>query len=283
MTDIVYLNGELIAKHQAKISILDRGFLFSDGIYEVIPVYSSTPFRLEQHLSRLQYCLDQLSIINPHSNIEWKNIIRTLIERNGGGHLSIYMHITRGVGVDRNHIGGESLSPTVLVMASPLTISEQAIQTTTATLLEDTRWHHCDIKSVALLSNVMLRNQAEQLGHGEALLHRNGVVTEGSTSNVFIVKHREVYTPKQSNLILGGITRDVIIELAENAGLKLHQENISKQQLLNADEVWISSSTREISPVTAIDDKIIGNGEIGPVAKALHSEFQTFKKSLIRH
>ena len=281
MTDIVYLNGELLAKKDAKISVLDRGFLFADGIYEVIPVYNSSPFRLKQHLDRLAYCLEQLGIINPHSDIEWKNIIRTLIERNGGGHLSIYLQVTRGVSNDRNQLIDEIMTPTVMLLASPLLVSEESIETATATLLADIRWQHCDIKSIALLGNIMLRNKAQQLGCDEAILHRDNVITEGSTSNVFMVKFREVYTPKQNQLILGGITRDVIIELAETSGLKVHQQNITVDDLLSADEVWISSSSREISPITQIDGKIIGSGQVGPVANALHREFQAFKKTLI--
>ena len=281
MTNIVYLNGDLLAKEDAKVSVLDRGFLFADGIYEVIPVYNDKPFRLEQHLARLQYCLEQVDIDNPHSNIEWKNIINTLIKRNGGGHLSIYLQITRGVSETRNHDKPDDISPTVFLMASELTVDETNIATTSAALLEDIRWQFCDIKSISLLGNMLLKNQAKAKGHSEAILHRDGFVTEGSTSNVFIVKHREVFTPPQNNLILGGITRDVIIELAEAAGLKVHQQQITVDELLAADEVWITSSSREISPVTNIDENIIGNGNIGPVAKVLHQEFQDFKKSLI--
>ncbi len=281
MTDIVYLNGDLVAKHSAKISVLDRGFLFADGVYEVIPVYNSTPFRLKQHLTRLNHCLEQLEIPRPHSDIEWKNIICTLIERNGGGNLAIYLQITRGISKERNHLLDADMTPTVLLMASKLTVAEENIHSITATLLSDIRWHHCDIKSIALLGNIMLSNKARQLGHDEAILHRDGLVTEGAASNVFMVKHREVFTPPQNQLILGGITRDVIIELAEGSGLKVHQQDIHIDQLLSADEVWISSSSREISPISQIDDKIIGSGTIGPVANALHSEFQAFKKTLI--
>ncbi|WP_068547506.1 D-amino acid aminotransferase [Thalassotalea crassostreae] len=281
MTNIVYLNGDLLAKEDAKVSVLDRGFLFADGIYEVIPVYNDKPFRLEQHLARLQYCLEQVDIDNPHSNIEWKNIINTLIKRNGGGHLSIYLQITRGVSETRNHDKPSDINPTVFLMASELIVDETNISTASAALLEDIRWQFCDIKSISLLGNMLLKNQAKAKGHSEAILHRNGQVTEGSTSNVFIVKHREVFTPPQNNLILGGITRDVIIELAEAAGLKVHQQKITVDELLAADEVWITSSSREISPVTNIDENIINNGNIGPVAKVLHQEFQDFKKSLI--
>ena len=281
MTDIVYLNGELVAKQHAKISVLDRGFLFADGIYEVIPVYSSIPFRLEQHLARLHDCLSQLNIDNPHSEIEWKNIIRTLIERNGGGHLSIYLQVTRGIDSQRDHVATTQVTPTVFLMASKLSVDETSISSCTATLLEDIRWQHCDIKSTALLANIILRNKAQQLGHSEAILHRQQMITEGSTSNVFMVKHREVYTPPLSQLILGGITRDVVIELAEQSGLKVHQQDISVDELLSADEVWITSSSREISPITEIDGKIIGNGNTGPVAKVLFGEFQSFKKTLI--
>ncbi len=282
MSQIVYLNGDLVAREHAKISVLDRGFLFADGVYEVIPVYNSVPFRLQEHLDRLQSSLSQLGIANPHSNIEWKNIIRTVIERNGGGNISLYMHITRGVSSIRDHLIDDESACTVVLMCNPLNVSQQPIKCSTATLMSDIRWQHCDIKSVALLGNILLRNEAEQRGHDEAILHRDETITEGSSTNVFMVKHREIYTPRQNNFILGGITRDVIIELAEHTGLKVHQQDISIKNLLNADEVWISSSTREISPVTRIDDKIIANGEIGPVAKVLHKEFQSFKKQLCR-
>ncbi len=281
MNDVVYLNGDFIAKDKAKISVLDRGFLFADGIYEVIPVYNSQPFRLPQHLARLQYCLEQINLTNPNSDSQWQELISRIIARNGGGNLSIYVQITRGCSQDRNPLNEAETAPTVLIMPSGLLVNEQQITTTTATLLKDIRWQHCDIKSIALLANILLRNQAEQHGFGEAILHRDGVITEGSSSNVFMVKNHEVYTPMQNNFILGGVTREVIIEIAQAKQLKVHQQDISVEQLLNADEVWICSSSREISPVTAIDDKMIANGDIGAVTLLLHHEFQTFKKKLI--
>ncbi|QBY05488.1 D-amino acid aminotransferase [Thalassotalea sp. HSM 43] len=279
--DTVYLNGEWLAKQQAKISIFDRGFLFADGIYEVIPVYHGNPFRLNEHLNRLQYCLEQIQLTSPYSSEQWQTIIEQLIERNGGGHMSIYLQVTRGVHDERDHLYKENITPTVLLMASPLTVAEQPLTSCKATLLADTRWQHCDIKSIALLGNIMLRNQAQAKGYDEAILHRDGKITEGTTSNVFIVKDGTVYTPPQNNDILGGITRDVIIELCHTAGVEIQQQCIHIEQLLAADEVWISSSSREISPVIQIDDKIIGHGKVGPISKTLFAEFQHFKRQLL--
>ncbi|WP_371188981.1 D-amino acid aminotransferase [Thalassotalea maritima] len=278
--NIVYLNGQFVAKQDAKVSVLDRGFLFADGVYEVIPVYNAIPFRLEQHLQRLDYCLSKVNIDNPYSHQQWVDIINKVIRQNGAGHMSIYLQLTRGSDVDRQHVFAEQQVPTVLVMASPLNIDEKHIDSCTATLLDDIRWQHCDVKSIALLANIMLRNEAQLRGYDEAILHRDGLVTEGSTSNVFVVKDSNIYTPKANHFILGGITRDVIIEIAENAGLKVHQQDIYTDDLFAADEVWITSSSREISPVRQIDDKIIGQGNIGPVARALFSKFQAFKRQL---
>lgn len=280
MIDIVYLNGKYIAKNNAKISVLDRGFLFADGIYEVIPVYNATPFRLSEHLERLQYSLSKLEIINPHSNAQWQQIINNVIKQNGGGNQSLYLHITRGVDTQREHVIEKQTQPTILLMSSPLVVAKQPIKTSSATLLADIRWQFCDIKSVALLGNMLLRNEAQQRGHDEAILHRDQIITEGSSSNVFIVKNNEIYTPCQNNYILGGITREVIIEISQKSGFTVHQQDITVTELLNADEVWISSSSREISPVTHIDGKIIGDGNIGALAKTVHGEFQSFKKQL---
>lgn len=281
MTESVYLNGSFIAKQDAKISVLDRGFLFADGVYEVIPTYSSTPFRLAEHLQRLNYSLQQLSIKNPYSNHQWQNIITELIALNDGGHLSIYLQVTRGMSNQRDHLLESHIVPTVLVMTSPLVLNTKHIKTATATLLDDIRWQHCDIKSIALLGNILLRNKAAELGHDEAILHRDGFITEGSTSNVFIVSNGELFTPPKNQYILGGITRDLIIEIAEENNFFVHQKAVTTAQLFNADEVWISSSTREISPIVAIDGKMVGSGTPGPIAVELFKKFQAFKKTLV--
>ncbi|WP_371377054.1 aminotransferase class IV [Thalassotalea aquiviva] len=281
MNDIVFLNGEYIAKDNAKISVLDRGFLFADGVYEVIPIYNKCPFRLEQHLERLDYSLSRLEIKSPYTHNQWLEIITQVIAKNQGSNLSIYIHVTRGKGSSRNHVFDDAAAATVLVMANALNVAVKSIKTCKATLLEDIRWQFCDIKSIALLGNILLRNQAERDGFDEAILHRQQMVSEGSTTNVFMVKDGQIFTPIADRFILGGITRELIIELANELGLKVHQQACSVEQLLHADEVWISSSTREISPVIQIDDKMIAKGKIGPIAQALHLKFQQFKQTLI--
>jgi len=280
MTNIVYVNGDFVAKNKAKISVLDRGFLFGDGIYEVIPVYQGKLFRVEHHLKRLQYCLDAISLANPYSVSQWQTLFEQIINKNGGGNLSLYLQVTRGIQPERNHLMSGEDKPSVVIMVSELTAQVAELASCKAALLEDFRWQHCDIKSTSLLGNILLRQQAEQLGASEAILHRNNYITEGATSNVFIAKDGEIYTPAKGKLLLTGITRDLIIELAENVAIKVHQKAISLSELVNADEVWISSSSREISPVTQIDGKIIGTGEIGPIATRIHSEFQQFKAAM---
>ena len=280
MIEYVYLNGDFIAKSKAKISVLDRGFLFGDGIYEVIPVYQQQPFRLQEHLTRLKLCLEQVSITNPYSDSQWQQLISQLIDKNQLNNTSIYIQVTRGIDMVRSHVGTAKIEPSVLIMTSPLALDVADLNPIKAVLLDDNRWQHCNIKSIALLGNVLLKQQAFILGFDEAILHREQQVTEGASSNVFMVKNKELYTPEKSQWILGGITRDLIIELAENASIKVHQCPITIERLFNADEVWLSSSSREISPVCQINDKIINQGDIGPIAKQIHSAFQEFKQAL---
>lgn len=281
MPNIVYLNGEFIAKSNAKISVLDRGFLFGDGIYEVIPVYQGKPFRLSEHLSRLNDCLNKVKIKNPYVEKQWQSLIEQVIAKNNEQNTSVYIQVSRGFQQERNHVATSAVKPTVLVMTSPLSSGNYELKPIKATLLDDIRWKHCDIKSIALLGNILLRQEAEARGCQEAILHRKQKVTEGATSNVFIVKSGVIYTPEKNQYILGGITRDLIIELAKKASIKVIETQISTDELFAADEVWVSSSSREISPVTQIDDKIIAQGEIGSITKKLHSDFQAFKQTLI--
>ncbi|MFD2166044.1 D-amino acid aminotransferase [Thalassotalea euphylliae] len=281
MADTVFLNGDFIAKDSAKVSVLDRGFLFGDAIYEVIPVYASSLFRLDQHLDRLEYCLAQIKLHNPFSRAEWQSLMQQIIDKNGGGHLSIYLQVTRGADPERNHVSEHSTQPTVLIMPMPLSTSVAELSPIKVALIEDFRWQHCDIKTTSLLGNILLRNQAAQAGFDEAILCRDNIITEASSSNVFMVKQGVIYTPPKSHHILAGITRDLIVELAENASIKVTQKEFTAQDLLSADEVWLSSSSREISPVVTIDDKMVNQGGIGPVSKAIHQHFQQFKNSLL--
>lgn len=280
MADIVYLNGDFIEKSQAKISVLDRGFLFGDGIYEVIPVYHSSPFQLEQHLQRLFDNAKNIQIDVSLIKIDWSDIIEDVISKNGGGNLLLYIQLTRGVAKERNHTFPENTSPTVLIMCSPLAIEIAEMDPIKVTLLEDIRWQYCHIKSTSLLGGILLNQQAKAAGFQEAILYRNKQVTEGSASNVFAVKNGVIYTPEKAQCILGGITRDLIIELALKNDTFLVECPLSLEDLTIADEVWISSSSREISPVTNIDDKIVGNGQVGDLTKKMHHIFQSFKNTL---
>lgn len=280
MADIVYLNGDFIEKSQAKISVLDRGFLFGDGIYEVIPVYNASPFRLDQHLKRLFDNTKNIQIDLSLISIQWQETIEKVISKNGGGNLSLYIQITRGIATERNHAFPENTPATVLIMCSPLAIEISELDPIKVTLLEDIRWQYCHIKSTSLLGGVLLNQQAKAAGFQEAILYRNEQITEGSASNVFIVKDDIIYTPEKVQCILGGITRDLIIELALKHKMPLLEQPLALEDLAIADEIWISSSSREISPVTHIDDKIVAKGEVGDVTKKMHRIFQSFKESL---
>ncbi len=285
MTDLVFLNGKFIEKSHAKISVLDRGFLFGDAIYEVIPVYQSTPFRLEQHLQRLDLCLTQVKIPNPYQQNKWQQIIKQLLSYHNIKNSSIYIQITRGISENRQHIDSKNIQPSVLIMLNAATTTnkkQRELDTISALLLEDIRWQYCHIKTTSLLANILLRQQAQSIGGQEAILHRGEQVTEGATSNIFIVKNNIIMTPIKDSYILGGITRDLIIELAKKNGLTVQETQVTVKQLYQADEVWLSSSTREISPVGQINDKMINKGLVGPVAKQLHCAFQEFKQALIK-
>lgn len=280
MSDIVFLNGSYLKKHEANVSILDRGFLFGDGVYEVIPVYHQTPFRLKEHLDRLNQSLSSINIEPPFNENEWLTHINEIITNYTDKHLSIYIQITRGVSELRDHLASTQ-KPTVLIMPSPLTIEFSELKPINAILLEDIRWQHCDIKSISLLGNILLKQEALSQNADEALLHRNNLLTEGATSNVFLVKNNQVFTPPKSPFILSGITRDVIIEIAQQYQITIIEKELTVSELYDADEVWVSSSSREISPVTQINDKIVGQGGIGAISKVMHSAFQQFKQSLL--
>lgn len=281
MNNLVYLNGEYVEASQAKVSVFDRGFLFGDAVYEVIPVYHCVPFRLEDHLNRLNQSLKAVNISLSYSLSAWRELVTDVINKNSGGHLSLYIQVTRGNENKRDHLADENTSPTIFISASPLDPNIAALTPIQVTLLADIRWQNCFIKSTALLGNILLKQQAASCGYDEAILHRDKVITEGTTTNVFMVKNNVIYTPEKNHFILAGITRDVIIEIAESATIKVIQQSITITDLLSADEVWLSSSSREISPVTQIDDKIIAKGSIGPVAKKMHQLFQVFKQELL--
>jgi len=276
----VYLNGEFLAPEQAKISAFDRGFIFGDGVYEVIPVFGGRPFRLANHLSRLERSLSALGIINPLPPEDWEAIFQRLITGNGDADQSIYLQITRGV-AERDHSYPENVSPTVFAYAQIMRYPDAATiaKGVSAITLEDIRWQRCDIKAVALLANVMMRQKAVESGSAESILIRDGLLTEGAASNIFIVKDGRLQTPPRNAYILPGITRDLIVELAEANGIQCLQIELTESELMGADEVWMTSSTKEILPVTQLNHKPVGSGIPGPMHAKLYAIYQDYKEA----
>lgn len=282
-TAIVYLNGEFLPADSACVSILDRGFMFGDGVYEVIPAYGGRAFRLEQHLRRLDNSLTAIRLAPPMSHSDWRQRLEELIRRNGGGDLSVYLQVTRGRAA-RNHGFPDDTPPTVVAMCSPLAeIPAETLRNGVAAITcEDIRWKYCHIKAIALLPNVLLRQQALDAGAAEAILVRDGNATEGAASNIFVVKDGALITPPNGPYLLPGITRDLIIELARDAGLSCREAAIAAASLAEADEIWLTSSTREIIPVTRLDGEAVGDGRPGAVWRRLHTLFQQYKDTLRR-
>ncbi|MDA0824884.1 MAG: D-amino acid aminotransferase [Proteobacteria bacterium] len=273
---ICYLNGNWEALADAKVSVLDRGFIFGDGIYEVIPVFSGIAFRLPEHLNRLEESLAATGIKNPFNRGAWVSIINQLVATNHGGDQSIYLQVTRGI-APRNHVLLEEVQPTVFLMSSPL-VSNGPTTAIAAITLPDFRWQRCDIKTTSLLANVMSRFEASRLGSEEAIFIRDGFVTEGASSNVFVVKSGRIKTPPLSPGILPGVTRNLLVELSRGPDLVIEQAMVSKDELADADEVWVTSSGREMVPVVRIDDRPIGNGDVGPFFHEAQSIYREFKR-----
>lgn len=276
---IVYLNGQYLPAEKATISVLDRGFIFGDGVYELIPCYNGSILRLQEHLQRLDNSLIAIRLKNPHVQQQWQQIIEQVMQKNGGGSLSIYLQVTRGV-APRDHALPAGIQPTVFIMAKPLTgISEDIVQNGTAAItLEDYRWLHCNIKAISLLPNVLMRQQAVDQGATEAILIRDGLITEGSSSNVFIVDDRQrLITPAKSQYLLPGITRDLILDLAKKLNLECLEQSINTEQLQQANEIWITSSLREVQAVTTLDGQVVGDGRPGPLWKKVYQALQDHK------
>ena len=280
-SQIVYLNGEYLPIDEAKISVLDRGFIFGDGVYEVIPAFGGNALRFEHHMQRLNDSLEAVRINNPHTNEEWHNIIHKLITETGPGDQSIYLHITRGV-AQRDHRFPDDTKPTVFMMSNILSPVEatQLSHGVAAITLDDIRWQYCNIKAIALLPNILLRQQAVEKNAMEAILIRDGEVTEGSASNVFIVKNDIIKTPAKGKHLLPGITRDLVVELANSHNMPIEEATITEKDILEADEIWLTSSTKEILPVTRLNEKIVGDGMPGKVFKDIYQKYQDYKITL---
>jgi D-alanine transaminase len=279
---ICYLNGAFLPLREARISPLDRGFLYADGVYEVMPVYGGRPFRFGAHLARLGRSLAGISMEDPHTREEWRAILGGLIERNGGGEQYVYWQVTRGAEYGRNHAPLPRIERTVFAFGAPLApnppaLLERGVSCVTAT---DTRWARCDIKSTALLANVLLRQLAVQADAQETILLRDGELTEASASSVHVVLGGEVLVPPNSRRILPGTTRSAIEELAARAGITCRLVPVSEAQLRAAEEVWLSAATRELQPVTAIDGHVVGTGRPGPLWRRVYEALQRYKQEL---
>lgn len=280
---MIYLNGEFMPIEKASISVLDRGFIFGDGVYEVIPVYSQRPFRLDGHLQRLQASLNSIRLENPHTQGEWRDLIDRLIALNDTEDQSLYLQVTRGV-AKRDHAFPKQTKPTVFIMSNPLLppTPDQSKRGVGAITAPDNRWLRCDVKSTALLPNVLLRQLAVDAGCAETLLLRDGMLTEGAASNAFVVKNGTLLAPPKSNLMLPGITYDVVLELARANEVRHEVREISESELRDADEIWITSSSREILPVTALDGKLVADGCPGPLFRRMQAFYQEYKAQVMR-
>ena len=279
--DIAHFNGELLPIDKIHVSPLDRGFIFGDGVYEVIPVYDGAPLGAREHFERLQRSMDEIGLKNPHTVDEWMAATDALLAHHPGNQ-SVYIQVTRGAPKKRDHVIPKDLAPTVFMMCYPLsTPSAQQVENGVACVTaRDFRWEKCHIKSTSLLGNVLARQISYEVGATETILIRDGMVTEASSSNVFVVKDGVVLAAPHDHLILLGITYELIMRLAEEGAVRLEVRAVTEAELRAADEVWLSSSTREVLAVTTIDAHPVGSGKPGPLFRRMHALYQEHKAKL---
>lgn len=280
---IAYFNGEFLPLDQIRISPLDRGFIFGDGVYEVIPVYEGRMLHGREHFERLGRSCAAIQLDNPHTVEAWLAITRKLLAYHPGNQ-SVYIHVTRGVPPKRDHVIPKGLQPTVMMLTYPLASPsrEQVDNGVACVSAEDFRWKKCHIKSISLLGNVLARQASVEAGAAETLMFRDGFLTEASASNAFIVKGDTVLAVPQDNLILLGITYQLLEDLAKSGTVKLEVRPISRAEVAAADEVWLSSSTKEVLAVTTLDGKPVGTGKPGPVFRRMHALYQDYKAKLAK-
>jgi D-alanine transaminase len=276
-----HLNGQQIPLAEARISPLDRSFLFGDGIYEVMPVYGGRLFRPQSHLDRMARSAAAIQLRNPYSAADWLALLQPLIEANGGGDQYVYLQLSRGAEHGRNHAPLPDIAPTVFAYSSPwpdvaASTLENGLACITA---EDTRWSRCDIKSVSLLANVLLRQLAVDANASETILLRDGELIEGSASTVHVVRHGTLITPPHSTRLLPGTSRSVVEELADNLGIMRRDAPVTAAELRSADEIWLAAATREVQPVTRLDAAPVGNGRPGPLWRKIYDAWQQLKRA----
>ena len=280
----VYLDGQFLPLESARVSVMDRGFLFGDGVYEVIPAYGGRLFRLHEHLARLDNSLKEIRITPPLRAEEWGQILSELTSQLPGQDQSVYLQVTRGPSGERNHNIPDAVTPTIFAMTTPLgpPDPDMAVRGIAAITLDDIRWRLCNIKAITLLANVLLKDEARQRGAVEAILIREGRATEGAASNLFVIEDGMIATPPKSRYLLPGITRDLVLELARDAEIPFREEEITADRLSSADEIWLTSSTREIMPVTRLDGHPVGKGIPGPMYQTLNRLYAGYKERIKR-
>lgn len=275
---LVYLNGEFQSLSEARIPVLDRGFIFGDGIYEVIPVYGRNMFRAKQHMARLFRSLDAIGIPNPHAEETWMTLIQKVMDAHPSDDQMVYLQVTRGV-AKRAHAFPKEVTPTVFIMTNPLVLPSAQVRAdgVACVTMEDRRWLHCEIKSISLLGNVLAAQHAAESGVTESIQFRDGWLTEGSSSNVWVVRNGVMMGPPKDHLILEGIRYGLLQELCEQHGIPFESRKITKEEVFAADELMISSATKEILPVVRLDAQTIGNGAPGPIYQQLYAAYQAAK------
>jgi D-alanine transaminase len=276
------LNGAYLPLTEARVSPLDRAFLFGDAVYEVLPVYASRPFRLREHLDRLDRSLAGIRISAPLSHAEWAQLCGELISRNSAGEAYLYLQVTRGAEFGRNHAWPEGLKPTVFAYANALDAVSPAFleQGVSAITAQDTRWARRDIKSTALLANILLKKLSADAGAFETILLENGELTEGSSTTVHVVTGGVIRTPPNGRHILPGTTRDVVTELAARLNLRSESRRVTEAELRAADEIWLAFSTRGVLSVTSLDGAPVGSGKPGPLFDRMNAAFAAYTREL---
>lgn len=280
---MVFLNGKFVPIDEARVSVLDRGFIFGDGVYELVPVYSRVPFRLDEHLARLERSLAEARIRNPHSRAQWRRFIYQLIDAQPFDDQGVYFQVTRGV-AQRDHAFPRNAEPTVFMMSNPLVNppQPQVEAGAAAVSAHDNRWLRCDIKSISLIGNVLLRQLSAEADAAETILFRDGRLTEASASNVFIVARGLILSAPKSSLILPGITYDVVAELARANDMPLEFRDVTEAEVRAADEIWVTSSSKEVLAIVSLDGRKVGEGRPGPVFRRMYALYQEFKRKVMR-